>query len=232
LLDQAVRYYPILRVLKQQQLFTNASILEIGAGPIGLGQFRKVPFVGCDVLFPSGPQWPMMPVIATAAALPFPDRSFDAVLASDCLEHIPAVERVVVIQECLRVAGKVAIFGFPCGKTSQKSDRELFNLFVRRKLEVPLWLKEHMLDDFPEASLFTQIAGWQIRSFGNESIAFHSWLVPMETHRLFNYAMKTLMLLVPRLLESILRRIDSAPYYRQIFVLTRAGLEVGRDHSG
>src|SRR5271155_5182490 len=113
MLNWAARYYPILRALKQHSLLSTGSILEIGSGPAGLGTFRKVPFVGCDLSFSWTPEWPMTPVIASATDLPFGDNSFDAVVASDVLEHIPPELRATVISEALRVARKLVIFGFP-----------------------------------------------------------------------------------------------------------------------
>lgn len=223
MLDQAARYFPILRVLKQHRLHTSNSILEIGAGPVGLGQFRPHPFVGCDLLYPSEPRPPLLPIIASGMALPFLDNSFDAVIVSDVLEHVPETGREAVIKESLRVTREVAIFGFPCGGAAEACDRDLFQLHRRKHREPPVWLKEHMLAPFPGASLLNSnnVPGWQVTSFGNENVRFHSWMMRMEMHRYFNYAMKACILLVPRLLDLILRWMDSPPYYRQIITLKK-----------
>ena len=66
MLNWAARYYPIVRILKQHGLFRDASLLEIGSGAVGIGHFRKVPFVGCDIAFAFEPAWPMTPVTASA----------------------------------------------------------------------------------------------------------------------------------------------------------------------
>jgi len=223
LLNQAARYYPILRALKKRGVLKSESVLEIGAGPTGLGQFRKLRFIGCDVLFPTTPAWPMVPVIASAGALPFRDKSFSVVIISDVLEHIPADVRSTIIRESLRVTREFAVFGFPCGQTAQESDRKLFEVYTHKGYKPPIWLQEHLLAAFPEPSIFDDVKGWDITSFGNESIRFHSWMMRMEMHRLFNYFIKASILLVPRLLELLLRKMDSPPYYRHIFVLERAG---------
>jgi hypothetical protein len=222
MLNWAARYYPILRAFEQHNLLSSGSVLEIGCGPVGLGTFRKVPFVGCDLSFPDPPPaWPMTPVVASAADLPFEDRSFDAVLGSDVLEHIPPDLRTTVISEALRVARQLVIFGFPCGSAAHDADRALRQLYLSKQLEVPIWLEEHMLASFPEEPLFREFPGWTVTHVGNESIAFHSWMMRREMGRVFRRGSSLLLKLAPRMLEYWLRKADTPPFYRQIFILTR-----------
>jgi SAM-dependent methyltransferase len=220
LLNQAARYFPILRVL-HEQLDRNPSVLEVGVGPTGVGQFWKHPFVGADVFFPIPPSGPMIPIMASAGALPFPNLAFDVVIASDVLEHVPVEARKPLIDETLRVTRKLAIFGFPSGDAAHKCDESLRDECIQRRLKPPVWLDEHMLAPFPLPELFTDVQGWQISSFGNENVAVHFRIMTLEFHRLFNYAMKASIRVCPRLLEMILRRFDYEPYYRQIMVLRR-----------
>ena len=221
MLNWAARYYPILRVLKQHGLLKQGSLLEMGSGPVGVGTFRKVPFTGCDLSFSWTPQWPMTPVVASAAELPFEDKSFDVVLASDVLEHIPVDLRRRVIAEALRTARRLVIFGFPSGEEAHRLDESLRDIYIGRGLEVPEWLEEHMLFDFPDASLFQELDGWKVTQFGNESIHFHSWMMKREFHRNFVRFSNVLRRLTPWLLEPLLRTADKPPFYRQIFVITR-----------
>jgi hypothetical protein len=221
LLNQAVRYFPILRVLKRQQVGCEPSILEVGAGPTGLGQFQKQRFIGVDTSFPSRPSLPMIPVVASALALPFANRAFDVVVASDVLEHIPEVQREALIREVLRVTGKLAVFGFPSGDPAHKCDEALRDIYVRRNLSLPTWLQEHMLEPFPETDLFRTLPGWHVSITGNENLDIQLAIMRLEMHTLFNYAMKAAISVLPRLLEAILRRFDRPPFYRQIVVLSR-----------
>jgi hypothetical protein len=200
-------------------------MLEIGSGPFGIGTFRKVPFTGCDVAFSAEPKWPMTPLIASAADLPLPDQSFDVVLASDVLEHIPPDLREKVIHEAMRVARKLVIFGFPCGAPAHDSDRALKQTYLSRNLQVPAWLEEHMEAAFPEPSLFADLPGWQVVQFGNESIRFHTWMMHMEMNKMFLRIASRLVRYAPWLLEPFLRQADAAPFYRQIFVLSRRATE-------
>jgi hypothetical protein len=212
-LNWAARYYPILRVLRQHDLFNQGSLLEIGCGPFGVGRYRKIPFTGCDLSFSVPPQWPMTQLAASAADLPLADKSYDVVLASDVLEHIPPDLRS-------KVASKLVIFAFPCGPLAHRSDTELKEYYLRKNVPVPEWLEEHMLAIFPESDLFQNLPGWTVTEFGNEKIGFHTWMMHWEFHLNFIRASRILMRYFPSLLEGLLRSADSEPYYRKIIVMT------------
>ena len=221
MLNWAARYYPIVRILKTYGLYDSASLLEIGSGSIGIGRFRKVPFVGCDISFPFEPVWPMTPMIASAAELPVKDNEFDVVLASDILEHVPPDLRKAVIEESLRVARKLVIFGFPCGELAWQSDRDLLETYLKKNVPPPEWLTEHMEAKFPESDLFGEIDGWEIQQHDNENISFHSWLMRREMSRIFVKISSILMRIAPPLIEALLSKTNCGPVYRKIFVLRK-----------
>ena len=221
MLNWAARYYPIVRILKAHGLFHDASLIEIGSGSVGIGRFRKVPFVGCDVAFATEPRWPMTAITASAAQLPMNDKEFEVVLASDVLEHIPPDLRQTVISESLRVARKLAIFGFPCGRPAWESDQALFNVYRNAQNAPPAWLAEHMDAPFPGTELFQQVDGWDVQQIGNENLRFHAWLMRRERSYIFVRASQAAMRVAPLLVEFLLRRADRPPCYRQIFVLSR-----------
>src|ERR1700761_6790925 len=157
MLNWAARYYPIVRILKAHGLFKKASLLEIGSGATGIGRFRKVPFVGCDLSFAHAPAWPMTAITASAAQLPMKDQQFDVILASDILEHIPPQLRQTVIQESMRVARKLVIFAFPSGQLAWESDKALVNVYRASNQAPPEWLMEHMDAPFPGDELFQKL---------------------------------------------------------------------------
>jgi hypothetical protein len=222
MLNWAARYYPILRVLRTHGFSDQGSLLELGCGPVGVGLYRKVPFTGCDLQFKDPVAWPMTAVEASAADLPFADKSYDIVLASDMLEHIPPELRKEVIKESLRVADKLVIFGFPCGRSAHESDEELKRYYLTKKLPVPEWLEEHMTAEFPESDIFGDVPGWDVTSFGNENLGFHRWMMHMEFMRGFVKLSKACMRFAQKPLAWLLRKADRAPYYRRIFVLRPA----------
>jgi ubiquinone/menaquinone biosynthesis C-methylase UbiE len=187
-----------------------------------LGKFYNRTFVGCDVNFPTPPKAPMLPVIADATALPFSSRSFDAVIVSDVLEHIPPSKRTAVMFEALRVARSVAIFAFPSGTQAFECDRRLSYDYDKAYVGVPPWLQEHMLYSFPKEDLFEEMKSkWSIKSFGNESVKFHYWLMRKEMSRLWSYFFAVLLTIVPRFVEFVLRQADREPFYRRIIVMER-----------
>jgi len=222
MLNWAARYFPILRVLKPQ-LSEADTLLEIGSGPIGIGKFYGVPFVGCEIRFPYPPKPPMLPVVASATNLPFGDRSFDGVVLSDVLEHIPPDLRISVIREALRVVRKIAIFGFPSGTAAFEYDIKLAAVYDRIPLDRPEWLQEHLqYQPFPAEEIFDEFKlEWTISSFDNENAAFHNWVMQQEMRRLGSLTFRILLAVMPRLVESLLRHADREPYYRKIVVVQR-----------
>jgi hypothetical protein len=163
----------------------------------------------------------MTPVVASATDLPFANGSFDGVVASDVLEHIPPEMRTKVISEAMRVGRQMVIFGFPCGKNAHQADTALRDVYLKTHREVPIWLEEHMLADFPDESLFAELPGWDVGQFGNENIGFHTSMMRWEMNRVLVRFSNLSVKLAPRILEPLLRRADFPPYYRQIFALTR-----------
>jgi Methyltransferase domain len=220
LLNHAARFFPILRKL-QVHLARGGSLLEVGSGSVGLGEFWAGPFVGCDVMFPSTPIRNMFAVRCSGYQLPFADGAFDAVVVSDVMEHIPPPLRKQVVAEALRVSRKMAVFGYPCGQAAFELDKKLFLEYQSRKLPPPVWLEEHMLNPFPEEDLFTDLpTRWKKEVIPNESLRFHSWMMRTEMSRLGDLSLRLILKIMPALIERLLQRANGEPSYRKIFVLT------------
>ncbi len=221
MLNWAARYYPILNILKREGLLDEGSLLEIGSGAIGIGAFRKVPFIGCDLSFAFKPKPPMFPIKASGTQLPFADQMFDVVVASDVLEHVPPSLRQQVIAEALRVADKLVIFAFPSGEAAWNSDRELLETYRKLNRPAPDWLTEHMDAPFPGKELFANIPGWEVEQSANDSLKFHAWLMRREMSGFFLLISRAFLKLTPQVVRAALKRTDQPPYYRQMFVLRR-----------
>jgi len=221
LLNRAARYFVILEQLPPAGA-NEPRILEIGSGSEGLGEFYQRPFVGCDVSFSREPRHPMRAVMCSGTALPFADGSFDAVVASDVMEHLAPEQRGEVIAEALRVARHRVIFGFPCGTRASELDHRLFAHYKARNVAPPIWLEEHLQNPFPDSQLFQDLPpGWHIATKPNEGLSFHYWLMRREMHRAWNYLFRLALFLIPGTVRRILRMFDEEPAYRKIFILTR-----------
>jgi hypothetical protein len=221
MLNWAARYFPILKVLKQQKNEIG-SLSEVGSGSVGIGKFYRDSFVGCDLSFLFPPGAPMLPVVATATSLPFGDRSFEAVVVSDVLEHVPPDQRMAVIREALRVMRSVAVFAFPCGPRAFEYDQKLAEAYDREEQDRPVWLQEHMQYPFPTEHLFDELhCHWTVTNFGNENLDFHYWIMRKEMHQQWNYFFAIMLAGIPRIVEYILRCADREPFYRKIVVVRR-----------
>ena len=231
LIGHAVRYFPILRLLRGE-ISPGLSILEIGSGPYGVGEYHPHPFVGCDLSFSEIPKRPMLPVVASGLQLPFQDSSFDAVIASDVMEHVPPTCRRSVLGEALRVARKIVLVGYPCGPRAYALDQRLWAYCRRLKIPTPPWLEEHMLYPFPDDSLFKDLDhGWVVRSIGNDNLRFHNWIVRRTMQPRWERIFQIVERAVPRCLERVLRLADYGPCYRKIFSLTRIAPSSAREHA-
>jgi hypothetical protein len=220
LLNRAARYFPILREIRRG-MGPTCTLLDVGSGARGIGEFWAQPFVGCDVSFEERPRVPMRPVLGSGTQLPFADQSFDVVVASDVMEHVPPEGRGALIREVLRVARRVAVFGYPCGEAAFAADKKLGEKYRSRGARFPIWLEEHMRYPFPDEELFREIPeGWQAKVIPNETIEFHYWMMVREMRRPFAWLFRLAVIAAPRLVESLLRRADREPSYRKIFVLT------------
>jgi len=223
LLNRAARYFPLLEELRGY-LGGEYQILEIGSGSLGIGEFYRHAFVGCDISFQTKPRRPMFPVVASAALLPFPSGSFDVVISSDVMEHVPPEQRRKVIAEALRVARKKVVFCFPCGSEAFALDQKLFAEYRKRDVEPPAWLKEHMQHPFPNRDLFQSLPdGWSVRSKTNERLSFHYWMMRKEMLRPWDYAFRLAVLIMPGIVRWVLQFFDGEPSYRTIFIVSRQG---------
>ena len=116
MLEKLIRYGAIADILGPEP---DGSILEVGAGPHGLGCCLPYPFVGVDTWYPDPPLPQNKAIKASGTDLPFRDRSFDYVLCIEVLEHLPPELRPRIVSEMCRVSRKMVIITHPYGLSAR-----------------------------------------------------------------------------------------------------------------
>lgn len=221
-LDAALRYLPVADHLKRSG---HCQVLDVGPGDLGLSQYWGCPTIGVDLSVPACWRESLMqPVLGSGAALPFKDRSMDAVVCVDVLEHIPEENRSKVISELIRVSGRDLILAVPCGDSSQRTDSKLEEVFERKTGTLHPWLREHLAYGLPEAGALAEEILSLARKQGRTAHtrekknvnlvfwhgAYHLYFAGTpKIQRLIGYY---LLALIP-----ILRRINWGRTYRRIF---------------
>ena len=215
-----LRYAPIVDYIKKLPNSDKLSILEIGSGSLGIGPYLNLPFTGVDIDF-SGPQWPQMTqIIGTGKSLPFPDKSFDIIICTDTLEHVPPQLRHKFVAELIRVAKSHLILAFPEGKLAAQQDKDLDNLYRHRFGQPFPFLTEHLQYGLPDKDA---VAGWlkpaQIYTFTRHNLKLRQWFMQgwmAKTPLVDLFFRKVLLLFLP-----LLKILDQPPpHYRIYFFVT------------
>lgn len=181
MLNRLARYLPVVEFVSQ----TGAgSILEVGSGCLGIGEFLSHRFVGCDIDLPAALIPDLIPVRGSVTGLPFRQSSFQLVVCLDVLEHLAPWERLQAVEEMVRVSHSYLVVGAPSGDRAQAIDRLLFRWYRFIGKPVPPWLVEHMAWEFPDmsevaAGLLTK--GIDCRITGNENLGVHLVIMVLES---------------------------------------------------
>jgi len=123
-------------------------VLEVGGHPGLSRKFLEADQVIIADMLSAGHSLDM---IASAEALPFPDHSFDAVLAVDVLEHILPEERKQALQEMARVSQELLIVAAPFAYALARSAEKMVFDFIKEWLGYEHnYLKEHLTHPAPD----------------------------------------------------------------------------------
>jgi len=204
----------------------DGNILEVGAGPLGLGSCLPHRFVGADPWYPEPPIATQTAVRASGENLPFSDRSFDYVLCIEVLEHIPSDIRARIVGEMCRVARKKVIITHPWGKWARVGDRVLGVVYDTLRIfgkGRPWWLVEHLSAAYPEPRqyLSTVPNSFSKHVRGRENAFLHVILV-FFTHLKIVYAqLNKIHNRRPKLFPRLTRLVHFPPYSRAEVILER-----------
>ncbi len=120
--NQLVRFVPVLDAIATMP---KGLLLDVGSGSTGIGPLLPHGWtvVSLDADFTDYGalvigRHDAARVLGDVRRLPFPDRTFDAVVAVDLLEHVAPSDRVPAIAELCRVASRRAVIACPTGQTA------------------------------------------------------------------------------------------------------------------
>ena len=125
----------------------------MGSGGAGLSLYWGRRTIALDVSLPLALQGSLIrPVLGTATALPFRDRSIEVIVSCDVLEHIPRTERLEALSEMVRVARRQIIVAAPCGRLAHQAEEEVAQVYREKTNEGHRWLQEHLDHGLPDAT--------------------------------------------------------------------------------
>jgi SAM-dependent methyltransferase len=223
MLDKLIRYGVVERILGPNP---KGTLLEVGAGPQGLGACLPYRFVGVDPWYPEPPVAAQSAVRASATALPFPDQSFDVVLCIETLEHISHPLRKQVAAELLRVARRKVIITHPFGWLGRLGDMLLVMQYALLRplgIKQPWWLHEHFENPLPDPREYLKDVRVEFKRVerGQENWFLHNPAVFVGNLKWVARAVKRAYAKNPEQVKAWVRRMDFPPYYRRLLILER-----------
>ncbi len=141
--DKFQRYFTAQQVVAHELVeVKQRCILDLGANEGLVHDVFPDDFTVELDLEPSRKSWKF--IHGRAQELPFPDRAFDAVIALDLLEHVPASDRKTIISEIARVFRRVAVISYPAdSEPVHQCEHELNEMEMRLFGNPNRFLKEH-----------------------------------------------------------------------------------------
>ena len=123
-------------------------ILEVGGSGSILSHFIDTDLTIIDIL-PNRDKLANY-IQGSALAMPFADKSYDMVISSDVLEHIPNDDRTAFLKELSRVTKDIVVVAAPFNLPGVRSAEISANNFYKDMIgEDHRWLAEHLVDELP-----------------------------------------------------------------------------------
>lgn len=226
--EVALRYLPVIHILRSAGA---RKVLETGSGDLGLTPYsQEFELTGLDRSFEDeNPQ--MTQVTGSVTAIPFEERSFDAVISVDSLEHVPPDDREQAIREILRTAHSLAVIAVPSGAGAEAQDRFLAERFLQVRGEEYPFFQDHLEYGLPGHEELEQMINRALKGLGrrgsvtlhkNSNLRLRSFLMKGWISRNKFYYNLAVLGLMP--LAGLLCRMNHGSCYRVIAVVELSGL--------
>jgi len=226
--EVALRYLPVVHILKEAGA---RKVLEVGSGDLGLTPYSKdFELTGLDRSF-QGENPLMTQVTGSATGIPFDERSFDAVISVDSLEHVPPDEREQAVREILRTAHSLAVIAVPSGSGAEAQDRFLAERYLQVRGEEYPFFQDHLKYGLPREDELEQMITRALKGLGrrgsvtlykNANLRLRTFLMKGWISRNRFYYNLAVLGLMP--LAGLLRRLNHGSCYRVIAVVELGGL--------
>lgn len=223
---QFLRYLPIRDLsLAELREYHSTSVLEVGGGNSGLANYIEGPVVTVDARSPTRRPLVQPSILADAAHLPFKSESFDLVVSTDVLEHIPPALRPTVIAEMVRVSRRTTILAFPSGMCASRVERRFGGFLARVGLRLPDWLEEHLRLGLPtETEVVSSVdrAGASIREVRYvENCQIHAMTLALVTLPYLPGLLGAVMYALPEQITRWLASTSGNSHYRSLFTIDK-----------
>ena len=169
-----------------------------------------------------------------ATQMTFDDNSFDLVVSTDVLEHIPLNLKKAFVEECIRVAKDYVIIAAPFNTEGVDHAEHLTNDFNKKLFKQgQSWLEEHFEFTKPEISLVESVIKKQKLEYqliGTNNL--YNWVLATHTNLIeakHGLGKKKLTENNLTFNEDLLRSGDmSGPFYRHFFVIFKKKLSTAQ----
>ncbi|HVF75632.1 MAG TPA: methyltransferase domain-containing protein [Acidimicrobiales bacterium] len=222
--DIALRYLPIIRLIKKHGL--HDKVTDIGSGSIGIGPYLRRAVTGVDTNLTSRSVHPLLqPVEASVLDTPFDDRSRPCVISVDMLEHVPVALRQAAVDELVRIAGRLLIVAVPSGPEAEQHDKEMAELFRTTRGVEFRFFREHVenglptpaeLADYVERALAKHGRKANVRLLPNANLRLREFIVRRWIRRA---AVDKVAWVLLTWLSPVLSYVHREPAYRRLAVV-------------
>jgi SAM-dependent methyltransferase len=232
--DRYDRYGAIARCLRASLGPGRHRVLDVGDAAGYLPYFTgDLALVGVDVAVQPDRLEGSVAIAADGARLPFPDRSFDAVVTSDVLEHVPAPARPAFVRELSRVSRDLVIVAAPFDTAGVAGVEELLRRYVLLVTGAPQeQLEEHRECGLPDLDGAAEALGEHgaVAVAGNGNLWDWLELMLVKHQLLARQALQPLHDGIDLLANlSLAGQASEPPYYRHLLAARRGQqVDLGR----